>query len=406
MRPVEKQIQFLLKMLEVRRRVSYLGTWLDMKTENYECGVLGLGGMGSATLYSLARRGVRVCGIEQFGIAHDRGSSHGETRIIRKAYFEHPDYVPLLSRSYELWQELERESEQKLFVQCPLICAGKADAEVIKGLELCYQRYELPHQRLRAPDARKRYPQFRFPDDFVVYQDPVAGFLYVEKCIAAHIKLATKLGAKVYSDERVVAWREEGKGVRITTDGREIVCENLIITAGPWAVRQLASLKLPLQVWRRVVFWYDSANLSDYAQDLFPIFYVECQGGGFYGFPVINEFGLKVAEHVKPQPITDPDSVNRELLRDDEPPILSFLGECLPQFQPRRVKYSVCLYTMTPDGHFIIDHHPLHPNVVFAAGFSGHGFKFATVVGEILSDLALQGKTALPIKFLRLGRLL
>ena len=374
------------------------------KAEGYDCVVLGLGGMGSAALHTLAKRGVKVCGIEQFGIAHDRGSSHGETRIIRKAYFEHPDYIPLLDRAYELWDDLERASGEKLFVRCPLIVAGKPDAEVIKGLELCYSRYDLPHERLTSAEARKRYPQFRLPDDFVVYSDPIAGFLYVEKCVEAHLKLATQFGATVYTNEKVLFWNEHKNGIQIKTDRRKIVSEKLLITAGPWAGRELASLKLPLQIWRRVVFWYSSTNRTEFEPARFPIFYLESRLGGFYGFPIINDSGLKVAEHTTPQPISDPDMVNRDLLTNDEAAVQDFLREHLPSFQPRRNKFSVCMYTMTPDGNFLIDNHPYYPNVMLATGFSGHGFKFATVVGEILADLALHSETSHPIEFLRLNR--
>ncbi len=375
-----------------------------MKKETYDCLVLGLGGMGSATLYALAQRGVRACGVEQLGVAHDRGSSHGDTRIIRKAYFEHPDYLPLLNRAYDLWEELQRAAGKQLFVRCPMMVAGAPAAEVIKGLEICYENHDLPHERLSAAAAHQRYPQFHLPEDFIVYLDPVAGFLYPETCIAAQIGRAQKWGATVYNNEKVESWEENKNGFRVKTERREIAAEKLIITAGAWANRELASLKLPLQIWRRVMFWYDCGNLADFERERFPIFYVETQRGGFYGFPAIDEWGLKVAEHTTPQVISDPDLVNRTLAAGDEPPVLDFLREFLPGLAPRRSKFSVCMYTMTPDGHFIIDRHPLRPNLVFAAGFSGHGFKFAPVVGEILSDLALHGHTAHPVEFLRLGR--
>jgi sarcosine oxidase len=375
-----------------------------MKTDNYDCVVLGLGAMGSATLYTLAHRRVKVCGIEQFGIAHDRGSSHGETRIIRKAYFEHPDYIPLLNRSYELWDDLVRASGKDLFVRCPMIVAGRGDADAIKGLQICYRNYDLPHERLNAAEAAKRYPQFHLPDDFIVYVDPIAGFLHPEKCVETYVNLARDLGATVHTNEKVISWRDDNGKIRIRTDRREIASGKLIITAGAWANRELASLTLPLQVSRRVVFWYDSYNLPDFEITRFPIFYVESKGRGFYGFPTINSGGLKVAEHTTPQFISDPDNMPRSLSSADEQPVLEFLREFLPSPKLRQTKFSVCMYTMSPDGNFIIDHHPNFPNVVFAAGFSGHGFKFASVFGEILADLAMQHETTHPIDFLRLNR--
>ena len=374
--------------------------------EKYDIAVLGVGGMGSATLYTLAKRGLNVCGIEQFGVAHDRGSSHGETRLIRKAYFEHPDYIPLLNRAYDLWHEFEKKAGEKLFVENGLIVAGKPDSEVIKGLDLCYEKHNLPHEKLTVNEARKRFPQFHLPEDFIIYFDPIAGFLYVEKSVEKFAELGQKNGATLYTNEKVLTWQANQNHISITTDRRKIVAGKLIITSGAWANREMLSLGIDFDIWRKVLFWYDSPEIANYKLDGFPNFYVELDFGSFYGFPAVNEMGLKIGEHEIPGISSLPDEVRRTLQPSDEPVILQFIEKVFPRFQPVRTNFTVCMYTITPDFNFILDVHPEYENVIIGAGFSGHGFKFAPVIGEILADLAIDGSTSHPIEFLRVNRLL
>ncbi len=375
-----------------------------MSRTDYDVVVVGVGGMGSATLYHLARRGARVCGVEQFTPGHHLGSSHGETRIIRKAYFEHPDYLPLLERAYQLWREWETESGERLFVENGLLLAGEENSEVIRGLEACYAAHDLPHERLSGRDAKSRFPQFSIPDDFVAYYDPVAGFLYVERCVLQLVRLARAAGAEIFTGEKVVRWSSVKNGLHVRTTRKEIRTKKLIITAGAWSTELLKRLHLPLEVWRKVVLWYDSPNISDYRLGVFPTFYVETEAGGFYGFPAVDELGVKIGEHVQAR-LTEPERIARELLPGDEDPTRRFIEQTFPGFQPKRTRFSVCMYTMTPDHNFVIDSCPGEPDVLFAAGFSGHGFKFAPVVGEVLADLALTGATGHPVAFLGLDRL-
>lgn len=371
---------------------------------SYDVIVLGVGGMGSAALYELTKRGVDVCGIEQFDIGHDRGSSHGETRIMRKAYFEHPDYLPLLNRTYDLWQQLQSESGQTLFVQNGLIVAGASDSDVIRGLDLCYSQHDLPHEKLDASEARRRFPDFRFDEDAVVYYDPVAGFLDVEKCIEQHVRLARENGAEVHTMERVLHWHSENGQVTVTTDKRTLRSEKLIIMAGAWAKPELARLGVELEIWRKLMFWYRCAELLKPGPDRIPNFYFATSKGGFYGFPAVSERGIKVGEHETPDIYPHPDRLNRELNSEEEEPVWEFLQQTLPELLPQRNGFSVCMYTVTPDHHFIVDIHPQDENVIIAAGFSGHGFKFAPVIGEMVSELAQTGSTSLPADFLRLRR--
>lgn len=375
-----------------------------MVRPTYDVIVLGLGGMGSAALFHLARRGVRVCGVEQFGVAHDMGSSHGSTRIIRKSYFEHPDYVPLLERAYSLWQDLEQESGRELLVESGLILSGRPDSALIQGLDACYAAHQLPHERIAAEEACRRYPPFSLPPDHVVYVDPIGGYLFVEACVEAHVALAQRHGADVYLHEDVLEWEANDSGVRLTTSRGTLRGGKLVITAGAWTRDLFDELAIPFTVLRKVQLWYDSPGLRGFRAGEFPCFYVDTPYGAFYGFPALSEQGIKVAEHSGGDVVDDPDKLNRGLESDDETKILRFLGETFPAFQPRRTRFSVCMYSMTPDQHFIIDRHPRFPNVVIAGGFSGHGFKFACVVGEILAGLALDGSTPHAIGFLGLDR--
>lgn len=361
--------------------------------------------MGSAALYHLAKRGVRVCGVEQFGIAHDMGSSHGSTRMIRKAYFEHPDYIPLIERAYELWRELESESGAELLVESGLLLSGKPKSGLIRGLETCYRVHaHLPHERLDAAEAMKRHPQFRLPEDHVAYWDPVGGYLRVEGCVDKHVQCAQKRGADVLIHEDVLGWRSDKDGVSITTTKREMRANKLVLTAGAWTTPSFVELLVPLRILRKLQFWYTSPNLAEYRRGAMPAFYVDTDSGGFYGFPAINDQGVKIAEHTGGETVDDPDNLDRGLRLEDEDGVRRFMAQALPNFQPERTRFSVCMYSMTADEHFLVDRHPRHPNVVLAGGFSGHGFKFSSVIGEILADLTLDGTTKHPIGFLGLGR--
>lgn len=375
-----------------------------MPKHHHDILILGVGAMGSATLYTLARQGLDVCGVEQFGVAHDRGSAHGETRMIRKAYFEHPDYMPLLNRAYELWKSMQAECGETLFVNNGLLLAGPHHSQTIRGLNACYAKHRLPHDRLTAPEAMRRFPQFHLSPEAEVFYDPAAGFLYAEKSVEQMVRLAQRHGAALHVNEKVHGWQADDHGVTLRTNRRTLHAEKLIVTSGAWAKNALAALGVEVQIWRKVLFWYRSSNLEDFGPERFPNFFVETDAGGFYGFPTINTFGMKVGEHTLPDRVEDPEALNRALAPDDEPGILRFLSATFPQLTPRRTKFSVCMYTMTPDEHFILDVHPQHANVVFGAGFSGHGFKFAPVIGEILGELAVQGTTRHPIEFLRLSR--
>jgi monomeric sarcosine oxidase len=371
--------------------------------ERFDAIVLGTGGIGSAALYHLARSGAHVVGIDRFHPPHDRGSSHGQTRVIRQAYFEHPDYVPLLVESYRGWHELEQWTQRKLFHQVGLIQAGPADGVVIPGVLRAAATHHLPVERMTAVEINRRWPGLRVPDNMIGAFEPAAGYLLVEKCVEAHLEAACAAGAQIMYDTEVESWHAEPGEVLMRVKHGEIAAKRLVITAGAWAAGLLAELKVALPVRRKSLFWF-ATDFKEYMVGALPVFLFELPQGVFYGFPKLDERGLKIAEHTGGQTVADPLAVNRSVDPDERRRLIDVLDQYLPGVTHRVTDHSVCLYTMSPDENFIVDRHPVHANVVFAAGLSGHGFKFAPVLGRTLAELALQGETTLPIAFLSLAR--
>lgn len=375
-----------------------------MAHPRYDVIVLGLGGMGTAAALALARRGRRVLGLEQFAVGHDRGSAHGRTRVIRMAYYEHPDYVPLLRRAYDLWYELEQRTGRHLFTECGVLNIGPPDGEVVPGVLQAAEQHHLPVEGLDAAELRRRYPAFRLGDEYAGVLEPRAGFLHVEDCVSAHAEEARRLGAEFRENEPAMSWKADGGGVVVRTERDTYAADRLVITAGPWAGRVLAGLGLPLTVLRKVVLWIGTADDRLFTRDRFPIYLAETPNGFYYGFPVLDATGQKTARHDGGDVVADPSHVNRTVTDADEADCRAFLRAHLPDVNGPTQRASVCLYTVTPDHHFILDVHPEYPQIALAAGFSGHGFKFAPVVGEVMADLADAGRTELPIGRFRLGR--
>ncbi len=368
---------------------------------SYDAIVIGLGGFGSSTLSHLAKRGLNVLGIDRFGIAHDRGSSHGETRIIRKAYFEHPDYVPLLMRAYELWAELEQETGQSLYDECGLFFAGPSQGEVVGGTLESARLFGVRVDELSLTEARERFSLFEFADSDTVVFEPEAGFLHVEACVAAHVDLAVRSGARVVTDEPVRSWSAEGQGVRVVTDQQSYSASRLVIAAGAWSSQILRELSLPLTVMRKLLFWHD---VDSPAWSETTAFFFERPEGCFYGFPSLDGSTVKLAEHSGGEAITDPLSLDRDCHKADREPVSHFVRQTMRGMSPQPSRHAACMYIMTPDGHFVVDKHPQHAHIVFGAGFSGHGFKFTSVIGEAMADLVTEGETSRPIGFLGLDR--
>ena len=366
--------------------------------------VIGLGGMGAAALYHLAGRGLTVLGIEQFTTLHDRGSSHGTTRIIRKAYFEHPDYVPLVDRAYGHWARLEREVGRQLVHRVGLLLFGRGDGAVISGVKRTVVEHGLDIQSLSHDEVRRRFPGFRPFDNMEALYEVDACYLAAEDCVRAHLERAVADGATLALNEGVLQWSATPSGVTVTTARDRYAAASLVICPGAWAMHLLGSLKLPLSVRRKPVMWFDAPRDPFHKDNGCPVFGFDMGEAFFYGFPIIDDDGLKVAEHLGDEAVDDPDRIDRTLREDDVRPVAAFLKQHLPDVDRTPKRHAICMYTMTPDEHFIIDRHPAHANVLFAAGFSGHGFKFAPVVGSALADMVIDGETDEPIGFLRASR--
>jgi sarcosine oxidase len=366
--------------------------------------VLGVGGMGSAACLELASRGVRVLGLDRFPLVHQRGSSHGESRIIRKAYFEHPDYVPLLHRSYELWRDLEHATDQRLFNPTGLVLSGTGDGETIAGARLAATRHGIELQDFTHSQARIRFPTLKFPTNHEIVFEPGAGTLFVDDCVRAQVDEAVRRGAVLQGNEPAIDWSSDGHTVRVRTATREYQSDRLIVSAGAWANNCLADVELPFSVVRKFVGWFPVPRGESTAASGMPTYFFELPHGTFYGFPSLDGSTIKVAEHSGGEPVDDPLNVDRDCHELDLERLRSFLTAHIPGAGLDPTKHSVCLYTLTADRHFVIDLHPRWKNVAFAAGFSGHGFKFCPVVGEVLADLVQHGKASLPIAFLNCYR--
>lgn len=366
--------------------------------------VVGLGGVGSATCYALAKQGYRVVGIDQFSPPHQFGSSHGDTRIIRKSYFEHSNYVPLLIRAYELWLELESQIGKQLYYPTGLLEIGPAQGMVIEGVTRSAAKHSLPIEIFEMPEAKERFPGIDGLSHWKAILEKDAGYLLVEQCVAAHLELAQRHGAELRVGEKMLRWQANSQGVTVETSRETLHAKKLILCAGPWASEALKDLSIPLQVLRKHLYWY-SCSTTTYSQDRgFPCFFFDTPRGYFYGFPDHKGRGLKVARHSGGEPLLKLGEQKHPPDSEDQSLVEIFLQDYLPGAQFELLRWSGCYYTMTPDEHFIVDHLPENPNVVVVAGLSGHGFKFTSVLGQIASELAITGRSAFDIDFLSLRR--
>jgi sarcosine oxidase len=368
--------------------------------------VLGVGSMGSATCCFLAERGHRVLGLEQFDIPHEFGSHLGQSRIIRKAYFEHPDYVPLLDRAYRNWRSLEEKTGSQVYFRTGLVYFGRPDAPIITGVQESARRHQIEVRTLSEAETRRKYPQFTLPSAYERLEESDAGFVTPERCVLLFAEQAVRHGATVLTKTKVLDWTRDARGIRVRTDKGEFSSRKLVITAGPWAGKMLPAMSSKLQVTRQVMAWVTPRNWEGFTLGRFPCWIAD----DFYGFPLLpvgafgGPVGLKVARH-HPGDVSDPDNLNRVPTAADEKELVDAVQAFIPDAYGETHVMKVCMYTNTPDQHFILDYLPgFDTDVAIAAGFSGHGFKFASVVGEIMADLAVKGGTSLPIGFLKADR--
>ncbi len=373
-------------------------------TGRFDAIVVGVGGMGSATLWQLARRGQKALGLEQFDIPHSSGSSHGINRIIRLAYYEDPSYVPLLKRAYELWRELEAACGERILHITGSIDASEPEGIVFSGaLESC-KLHDLPHEILTSAELSKRFPGYQLPDDYLALYQKDGGFLLSERAIVQHTEEAMKLGAEIHGREEVLDWTSSSNGLSVRTTRGVYQTEKLIFTAGAWMGRLVDELASLLRPERQVLAWLQPLEPAKFTPETFPVFNLTVPEGRYYGFPIYGNPGFKIGRYhhrdqtIDPaEPLRAPDAVDEEILR-------AFTRRYTPAADGPALALRTCIFTNAPDEHFIIDTLPGDDRVVIASPCSGHGYKFCSVVGEILTDLAIDGSTRHDISLFRLDR--
>jgi sarcosine oxidase len=372
-------------------------------TDRYDTIIIGLGAMGSAAAYQLAGRGQRVLGLEQYTAAHDLGSSHGQSRIIRLAYLEGPHYVPLLLRAYELWEEIEQDAGETLLTLTGGLMIGPESSRAYSGSLRSATTHDLKYELIDAAEIRRRFPQFTPEPGVVALYERMGGVLYPEAVINAYLRRAASRGAELHFAEPVLAWEAGADGgVRVTTGRGTYAAERLVISAGAYARNLLGGLDLPLTAQRNVLYWFEPAGGREpFLPDRCPIYiWQTADGMSFYGFPALDgePAGVKVAFH-NFGPLCTPETIDREVHADEIARIRAWMAERIPALsQGTFLAAKTCMYTLTPDQDFLLDLHPRYPQVVIASPCSGHGFKFASVMGEIIADLATDGTTRHPIE--------
>jgi sarcosine oxidase len=375
-------------------------------SERFDAIVLGLGGMGSASVHHIARRGRRVLGLEQFQPLHARGSSHGLTRIIRLAYHEHPSYVPLLRRAYELWHELESRSGLELLITTGALEGGPDDGATFLGSLQAAELHDLRHEVLDADDLGRRYPFRNLEPSTRAVLQPDGGFLLAEPTMLAHLDAAAADGADLRFGEPVLDWQPLGAdGVRVRTVRATYEADRLVIAAGAWARSLVPALAELAQPERQVLGWFTPTSPADFGPDRFPVFLIDVEGGKhYYGFPTHQGHGLKIGwYHHFREPI-DPANADRSTRPDDEAALREFVEHYLPDGAGPTEMLTTCIFTNTPDEHFIVDALPDAPQALVVSPCSGHGYKFCSVIGEIAADLVVDGATRHDIGLFRLDR--
>ena len=370
----------------------------------YDAIVIGVGGMGSAALYQMARRGMKVIGLDRYDIPNDMGSSHGISRIIRLTYHEDPSYVPLLRRSYELWRQLENTANERLLISTGIINAGKETSSVFQGSKESCEIHNVPYEVMSGPEVNQRFPGYRLPEDSVAVYQADGGFLLSERCIVANVNAALELGAEVHGREPAIFWRPTRAGVRVETHRSDYDARRLVIAAGAWS-GEMESILKPIAIpERQVLGWFQPSQPELFRPDRFPVFSAEFEEGRYYGYPSYGIPGFKIGRYNHRRQQVSPDSMDRDAHPEDEMALRGFTRRYMPLAAGPTLALKTCIFTNTPDEHFILDVHPGYPQVSIAAGFSGHGFKFCSVVGEIMADLAQEGDTRHDLGLFRLNR--
>jgi sarcosine oxidase len=377
---------------------------MNSKKKSYDAIVIGVGGMGSATLFHLARRGKRVLGLERYNIPNDMGSSHGITRIIRLAYYEDPSYVPLLLRAYELWQELQQTAGEQLLHVTGSIDASSPGNQVFEGSRRSCEIFQLRHEVLSSAQLTQRFPGYRLPSDTLAVFQPEGGFLVPERCIVAHVVLAQAHDAEVHACEQVIDWEPVVDGVRVRTDRAVYEAGRLVVTAGAWVSKMIDEFAGLAKPERQVLGWFQPRWPELFLPERFPVFNLAVEEGRYYGLPVFGIPGFKLGRYHHMQELVSPDKMDRACHPRDESLLRTFAERYFPDAVGPTMSLKTCIFTNTPDEHFILDLHPQYPQVAIASPCSGHGFKFCSVVGEIMADFVERGETRHEISIHGLAR--
>lgn len=372
-------------------------------SSNFDVIICGLGVMGVSAARSLAGRGLRVLGLEQFDIPNDRGSSHGKSRVIRTAYFEDPRYVPLCRSAFAAWAELEREAGRQLIFRTGVLNMGPPEHECTRGVLESVRQHGLEHEVLTAADIRERWPALVPNDTDVGVFESAAGYLTPEACVTALAESARHRGATLRTQTRVDRWTIEGDGVVVEAGGERYVGKQLVITAGGWFADAVQSLGVSLNVERQVQLWWQPADVNAIAPGRTPVFIHFVDDRAYYSIPPFGDYGIKISRHHGGE-ITTADAVDRTCRDADEADVRNYIRRHIPAADGPRIDAQVCLYTNTPDDHFLVDRLPGADRVWVAGGFSGHGFKFGPVIGDALADFVCDGRTNAPIDHFRFNR--
>ncbi len=361
--------------------------------------------MGSAAAFHLAKAGRQVLGIDRFTPPHSLGSSHGATRIIREAYFEHPAYVPLVQRAYELWADLEQSSGRKLLLRTGGLMIGSPDGVLVSGAKRSADQHRLDYEMLSAAQLRQRFPALSPTDDMVAVAEPRAGILFPESAIEAHLQQATHYGAELNYEEAVLGWDTNKDRVSVVTSKGRYEADWLILSAGPWLTSLIKDLRLPLVVERQVLLWFEPKGHPEwFGPERFPIFIWQYSDHGFfYGFPDLGQ-GVKAAQHHQGEQ-ADPDAPRGEVTGQDMHPVQELLRRFIPQAEGNLRSSEACLYTNAPDEHFVFGVHPAHQRVIIVSPCSGHGFKFSPVIGELIAHMVGGRKVPFDVSLFSPGRL-
>ncbi|WP_126664032.1 N-methyl-L-tryptophan oxidase [Haloterrigena salifodinae] len=378
---------------------------MDATGTRYDVIVIGVGGMGSATAAHLADRGCDVLGLERYDVPHSMGSSHGITRIIRRAYYEQPSYIPLIERAYELWDDLADETGRDVIHRTGSIDAGPPDNVVFEGSLRSCEEHDIPHEVLTSAEVTERFPGYDLPAGYKALYQPDGGFVVPEQAIVGYVETAQAAGAEVRARERVLEWEPTAdEGVRVETDRGTYEAGNMVLAAGAWNYKFTDALEGLAVPERQVLGWFQPDRPSTFEPENFPVWNLKVPEGRFYGLPIYDVPGFKIGKYHHRDEQVDPDDYEREPNPEDERLLREVTENHFTDAAGPTMRLATCMFTNSPDEHFILDTLPEHPQVAVGAGFSGHGFKFASVIGEILADLAVDGDTDYPVNMFRLDR--